>query len=204
MIGIINYGSGNIFAIATVHKRINVEYKIVESIADFIGCDKLILPGVGAFDETMQLIKKKNLFDSINEMVLIKKVPIIGFCVGMQIMGNSSEEGSESGFGWIEGKIKKLDASLLTHKPHLPHLGWNTIEPVTSSPLLDNIDHKMGFYFLHNYYFDVAEQSNVIAKVNYGLNFPCIINNKNIFGVQFHPEKSHGNGIELFRNFANL
>jgi imidazole glycerol-phosphate synthase subunit HisH len=204
MIGIINYGSGNIYAIATVFKKLDIHYKIIEQVSDFKGCNKLVLPGVGAFDETMHLLRIRQLYDTIDQLVKYEKLPIIGFCVGMQIMGENSEEGNEIGFGWIPGSIKKLDASKLNSKPLLPHLGWNTISSSEGNPLLKNVIAEKGFYFLHSYYFHAANASDILATVNYGLEFPCIVNRDNVYGVQFHPEKSHQNGIELFRNFANL
>jgi imidazole glycerol-phosphate synthase subunit HisH len=204
MITLINYGSGNIHAIANIYKRINIPYIITNDPKELLSAEKLILPGVGDFDETMMLLNDLGIKDVLNEMVLIKKVPILGVCVGMQILGNSSEEGSLDGFGWIKGKVRKLDESKLETKPHLPHMGWNTITLKRENSLFDNIIPDNGFYFLHSYYFDCDNATDVLATANYGEEFASAINHENVYGFQFHPEKSHQNGIELFKNFANL
>ena len=204
MIGIINYGSGNIYSIANIFKRLNIDHSIIEDPDLLLSCSKLILPGVGAFDETMKLIAGKGFTDILNELVMVEKKVILGVCVGMQIMGNNSEEGNEAGFGWIRGSIRKLDASLISDKPKLPHLGWNTLEMKENNILLEDIDPVKGFYFLHNYFFDVDDDNDITAFCQYGKKFACMVNHENVYGVQFHPEKSHHNGIQLFRNFANI
>ena len=204
MITLINYGSGNIQAIANIYNRLNIKYQISKEESDLKNSDKLILPGVGDFDETMKLLQNLNILDTLNELVLIKKIPILGVCVGMQILGNSSEEGTTPGFGWIKGKVKKFDITKLSQKPHLPHMGWNNVHPAKDTSLFKNVTIENGFYFLHSYYFDCSSQDDILAYSEYGIKFPSAINNENVFGFQFHPEKSHQNGIELFKNFAEL
>lgn len=204
MITLINYGSGNIHAIANIYKRLNIPYCITNDPKELLSAQKLVLPGVGDFDETMMLLNDLGIKDVLNEMVLIKKVPILGVCVGMQILGNSSEEGFLDGFGWIKGQVKKIDVTKLTTKPHLPHMGWNTITVKRENSLFDNVVPDNGFYFLHSYYFDCDNTADVLATANYGEEFASAINHENVYGFQFHPEKSHQNGIELFKNFANL
>ncbi len=204
MIGIVNYGSGNIYAIANIYKRLDIDYKLISDPAELEEADKLILPGVGAFDETMQLLNNSGLKSKLDELVIEKKVPIIGVCVGMQILAESSDEGSLPGFGWIKGKVKKIDIANLIHKPHLPHLGWNSIQLEKESNLLEAIDMDRGFYFLHTYYMECDREDDVLCATNYGKRFASAVNCENVYGVQFHPEKSHSNGITLFRNFANL
>lgn len=204
MIGIINYGSGNIFAIANLYKRLDIPFILTDNHEELRKVDKLILPGVGAFDETMQMFNKSGLKSLLDELVLVEKKPILGVCVGMQIMGNYSDEGLLEGFGWIKGNIKKIDTTLLNHKPHIPHMGWNEIRPTKSSPIFTDIDMARGFYFLHSYYFACESQENSLATSYYGKDFSCVVNNENVYGVQFHPEKSHSNGIQIFKNFANL
>lgn len=204
MITIIDYGSGNIHAIANIYKRLNIEYNITNEPSILRVAEKLILPGVGDFDETMMLLGNLGIKDTLDELVIEKKIPILGVCVGMQILGNSSEEGVLKGFGWIKGSVKKLDISELKAKPHLPHMGWNTINPIRRSAVLSDIECDDGFYFLHSYYFDCEDKSDILATTSYGIEFPSAINHENVFGFQFHPEKSHQNGIKLFKNFANL
>jgi glutamine amidotransferase len=138
----------------------------------------------------------------LDELVLQKKVPVLGICVGMQILANSSEEGVLSGLGWIDGKIMKLDSS--KHKLQLPHMGWNTITPTSSNKLLDTFDKSTRFYFLHSYYFKCNNADDELGKTEYGISFSSAVNSGNIYGVQFHPEKSHENGIKVLKNFANL
>lgn len=204
MITLINYGSGNIHAIANIYKRSNVPYIITNDSKELVNAKKLILPGVGDFDETMQLIRGLGIKNLLDELVLEKKIPIMGVCVGMQVLGKSSEEGNSEGFGWIDGIVKKIDDTKLERKPHLPHMGWNTVNPVRDSRLFDNIDLKKGFYFLHSYYFECVNSNDVLAETHYGQSYASAINHQNIYGFQFHPEKSHQNGMELFKNFKNL
>lgn len=204
MITLINYGSGNIQAIANIYKRNNIPYVITNDKKELSNAKKLILPGVGDFDETMELIKEIGIKNLLDELVMDKKIPILGICVGMQVLGKSSEEGKTEGFGWINGVVKKMDVTKLEHKPHLPHMGWNIVNPIQKSTLLNNIDLGKGFYFLHSYYFDCTNPDDILAETNYGQTFASAIHHENVYGFQFHPEKSHQNGIELFKNFANL
>tara|TARA_B110000046_G_scaffold34755_1_gene37731 strand:+ start:13457 stop:14083 length:627 start_codon:yes stop_codon:yes gene_type:complete len=204
MIGLINYGSGNIHAIANIYKLLNIPYYLVDSPSMISKADKLILPGVGDFDETMKLLREKGFTDSLNEYVIDKEVPILGVCVGMQILCNGSEEGNAVGFGWIPGYTKKLDESKLDHKPYLPHMGWNTVDRIKESNLFADIRDDRGFYFLHTYYFECEAKEDVLGVTTYGDDFASAVRHKNVFGLQFHPEKSHFNGMKIFENYAKL
>lgn len=204
MIGIINYGSGNINSIANIYKRLNIDYLIINSPDELFRADKLILPGVGDFDETMALMEHSGFKKVLNHLVLDKEVPILGVCVGMQIMGNTSEEGNLDGFGWINGAIKQIDIQNLNSKPHIPHLGWNTSLPVNDTALFEGVDLEKGFYFLHSYYFECESEKDILASTVYGKTIPTAVNSKNVYGVQFHPEKSHENGVAIYKNFANI
>jgi glutamine amidotransferase len=204
LITIIDYGSGNLSAIGNIYERLNIEYKIAKSPSEIIGAEKLFLPGVGAFDETMILLENSGFRKALDIEVLINKVPIIGICVGMQVLGGSSEEGKLPGLGYINGQVKRLDENLIINKPYLPHMGWNNISIKRQSPLFEEIDTEVGFYFLHSFYFECYNHSDVLAFTEYGQSFASAINHENVYGIQFHPEKSHNNGISLLKNFANL
>ncbi len=204
MIGLIDYGSGNIHAIATIYHRLHIPFELVTTPARVEAADRLILPGVGAFDETMRLVDDMGLVPTLNYQVLERKKPIMGVCVGMQVLGDGSEEGRLPGFGWIKGAVRRFSESDFTTKPHLPHMGWNSIRPVGAPAILDGVDTDRGFYFLHSYFFDPADRGDVIAEADYPTPFACAIRRDNVYGMQFHPEKSHDNGVQLFRNFAKL
>ena len=205
MIIIINYGSGNVRAIGNIYDRLKIDYCIVSSITAIpSNVSKIILPGVGAFDETMSMLLESGFRDALDELVLGKKIPVLGICVGMQILSSGSKEGVLSGLNWIPGMVKKLPKELLTHKPRLPHLGWNSISIQKSTAIMEGIDEQLGFYFIHSYYFECSNESDILATTNYGQVFASAISHQNIYGTQFHPEKSHGNGITLLKNFANL
>ena len=204
MIGIIDYGSGNVQAIATIYKNININYQVISKPEDLDKADKLILQGVGAFDATMQKLIDSGLKDKLNELVLDKKVPILGICVGLQVMGYKSDEGKLPGLGWIAGKVSRFDETKIKFKPKLPHMGWNTINDVQNHKLFEGIDHDFGFYFVHSFYFACEKEHNILTTSNYGVEFTSSIYANHIFGTQFHPEKSHGNGVQLFKNFAEL
>jgi glutamine amidotransferase len=204
MITIVNYGSGNIQAIGNIYKRLNIPFAIVDKPESLETATKLILPGVGAFDKTMQQLIDSGLKEKLDDLVLKKKTPVLGICVGMQIMAKASEEGNLPGLGWIDGYVKKIDTLRFTQKPHVPHMGWNTIKPVLDHSLLKNIDRDLGFYFLHTYYFSCLHEKNILCTTEYGAKFASGVFLENIFGMQFHPEKSHSNGIQLLKNFASL
>ena len=203
MIGIIDYGMGNIKAFSNIYKQLDIPHKIITSKEHFKDVEKIILPGVGAFDHAMSQLNRSGLFDALNDLVLNQKKPVLGVCVGMQMMANCSEEGVLNGLGWIDATVNKFNKEELNNKP-LPHMGWNSVNQIASNPLFKDIDVNSRFYFLHSYYFNSASKEHSIALTKYGSQFTCAIGQDNIFGVQFHPEKSHHNGMQLLKNFSNL
>jgi len=151
----------------------------------------------------MENLNKSGLLPTLNQLVLNKKIPILGICLGMQLMTNHSEEGDCRGLGWIDASTIKFDFKE-QNKLKIPHMGWNDVHPIGNNPLFHELETNSIFYFLHSYYFSCNNSQDVIAKSEYGLEFTCAVNHENIFGVQFHPEKSHRFGIQLLKNFAKL
>jgi imidazole glycerol-phosphate synthase subunit HisH len=204
MITIINYGLGNVQAFANVYKRLNIPAAIAKSAADLDGASKLILPGVGAFDHAMELFDASGMRGAVEDMALRQAVPVLGVCVGMQILAGSSEEGRLSGLGWIDGRVRRFDEKTLQQPPRLPHMGWNDVAPKGGAKLFAGLERDSRFYFLHSYYLDCASSDNVLATSEYGIAFGSAVHANNIYGVQFHPEKSHDYGVRLLKNFAEL
>ncbi len=203
MIGIINYGAGNINAISNQLKHLKVNFKVVSKPDHFKNLTKVVLPGVGAFDYCMEKLKFSKLIEPLNYHVLDQKKDVLGICVGMQLMADSSEEGILKGLGWVPGVVKKFNPELIKNKPKLPHMGWNSIKVIKESKLFEGINKNYGFYFVHSFYFEVKNNEDVMTETYYGENFTSSISRNNIYAVQFHPEKSHSNGIQLLKNFIS-
>jgi glutamine amidotransferase len=204
MIAIVNYGSGNIQAIANIYKRLDVPFVVASSPEALEGADQVILPGVGAFDQAMNELDASGLRRALDLCVLERKKPVLGICVGMQLLARSSEEGQAKGLGWIDAEVKRFDRAVAGPGTQLPHMGWNTVEPTGAGPLLEGVEATAGFYFLHSYYFSCRDPADVLATTDYGVPFASAVRRQNVHGVQFHPEKSHQNGVRLLRNFAGL
>ena len=198
-ISIVDYGLGNIRAIYRIYQQNNISVNFASKPEDFRDTTHIILPGVGAFDWAMTCLEKSGLQPILNQLVIEKKIPILGICVGMQIMAHSSEEGEKAGLGWLKTKVLKFDPELL-NTPLLPHMGWNHVYPNDTSTLFHKIT-KSNFYFLHSYYFS-SKNKETLATCDYGGLFAAAVNQQNIYGTQFHPEKSHNNGIRLLKNFS--
>lgn len=201
MIAIVDYGAGNLGSIANMFRRIEVEAEITSCPEKVQAATKLILPGVGAFDTAMTSLNESGLKDSITTKVLKESVPILGICLGMQLLTRRSEEGSLPGLGWIDAHTKRFPP---LPDIKVPHMGWNRIKINKQNPLTDNLPEDPRFYFVHSYYVEVERPENSLCKSEHGITFDAVINSKNIYGAQFHPEKSHKFGMQLLRNFGAL
>lgn len=204
MITIVDYGLGNILAFRNVYKRLGIECRAASTAAELEGATRVILPGVGAFDHAMELLDASGMRGTLEELVLGRGVPVLGICVGMQIFAQSSDEGSARGLGWIAGRVKKFDLAQSRFPMRLPHMGWNDVQPAAPSALFEGLQLDARFYFLHSFYFQCDRAEDTLARANYGSPFACSVRSANIYGVQFHPEKSHHWGTRLLRNFAGV
>ncbi|HQC06458.1 MAG TPA: imidazole glycerol phosphate synthase subunit HisH [Kaistella chaponensis] len=204
MITIIDYGVGNINAFVNVYKRVDVPVKIAKTAADLEGAEKLILPGVGHFDHAMNQLNNSGMREKLDDLVLNQKIPVIGICVGMQMMANNSDEGEVEGLKWIDATVKKFDETKIHQVTRLPHMGWNDVKPVKDISLFQGLEKEAIFYFLHTYYFHCNQAQDILAVSEYGGEFASAAHHDNIFGIQFHPEKSHHYGEILLHNFAKL
>lgn len=205
MIAVINYGVGNVQAFVNVYQRLQIPVMVASTAEDIKLATKLILPGVGHFDHAMQSFNKSGLREIVEAQVLEKNIPILGVCVGMQMLASRSDEGAEAGLGWIQGEVKSLKNFIPTGpKLPLPHMGWNDVVTDMDSPLFRQFaSEDSRFYFLHSFYFDCDNPNDsCIAKTDYGSGFCCAVSANNVYGVQFHPEKSHRFGVRLLKNFA--
>lgn len=203
MITIVDYGMGNLGSVQNMFKRIGVESEISGDPDNILKSTKLLLPGVGAFDAAMQRLNESGLILVLNQKVLIEKIPILGICLGMQLLTLDSEEGKLPGLGWIDAHTLKFQFKE-NDSLKVPHMGWNKVKEVRPSLLSRNFEAEPRFYFVHSYYVTVTHQQNSIMKTLYGIDFDSVIEYGNIFGAQFHPEKSHKFGMKLFQNFSDL
>lgn len=203
MITIIDYGMGNTGSIINMLKKIGVKTQITSVIEEIATAKKIILPGVGHFNRAMEIIDKSGLREILNQKALNEKIPILGICLGMQLLTKSSEEGNCEGLGWIPAKTIRFRFADDSHLK-IPHMGWNLVYRATPSRLTENFDPGQRFYFVHSFHAKVEDEKYSILKTEHGYLFDSAIQNDNIFGVQFHPEKSHRFGMKLLENFAGL
>lgn len=204
MITIIDYKAGNFRSIENMLKRLGVKSHFTDKVADIKAADKLILPGVGHFDHGMTKLNESGLVDVLNEKVLHQNTPILGICLGAQLMTESSEEGQKKGLGWINGETIKFQKSRLPSSYKIPHMGWTDVSAKSDNILSQDLQKEARFYFVHSYYMDIADKKQVLFSAEYGHNFDAGFAHKNIYGVQFHPEKSHQFGMTLLKNFNDL
>ena len=204
-ITIVDYGSGNVlsaqksFIKVTNDNNINSKVLISNDLKDIKNSSHIVLPGQGAFNTCMEGLKNKpGLIEELYDFAIIKKKPFLGICIGMQMLATSSEEnGFHKGLGWIEGKIKLLPSNQLK----MPHMGWNSVRPTNNNNLISGTN---DYYFVHSYYFDCKNKENILAETQYGINFTSIVGKENIYGVQFHPEKSSSQGLNLLKEFIRV
>jgi glutamine amidotransferase len=202
MITIVDYGLGNLGSLLNMFKRIGVNAQ-TESDPNILNkSQKLVLPGVGSFDAAMQKINgHPGLREVLDNKALVEQIPILGICLGMQLMTSTSEEGQLSGLAWIPGRTRRFPKA---DRLKVPHMGWNTASVCRDSPLTRGIGSEARYYFVHSYYVEVEDHYHALMQSNYGLLFESAICHGNIFGVQFHPEKSHRFGMEILTRFAQL
>lgn len=197
-----DYGLGNIQAFAHIYRRLNISVEVATTPSQLAGAERIILPGVGAFDWAMSRLNSSGLRDTLDKLVQEKRTPILGVCVGMQMMAQRSEEGVLPGLGWIDADVLRFQPKQIDAAP-LPHMGWNDVQPTSTNCLFRGIENPR-FYFLHSYFIAPSQSANVLATANYGSLFTAAVRDEHVFGTQFHPEKSHNWGIDMLRNFADL
>ncbi len=207
MISIIDYGVGNLGSVKNMLKFLEIESNIITTTQELSTATKIILPGVGSWDNGIAKLRDSGLISVLNKRVISDNVPVLGICLGMQIILDSSEEGKLPGLGWIPGKVKKFSFSSeqkATNKLKIPHMGWNVTHNKQKTSLTQMSDNEERYYFVHSYHAEVANKEHVLMTCNYGYEFTCAIHKENIWGVQFHPEKSHKFGMALMKSFAEL
>lgn len=199
---LVNYGLGNIQAFVHIYQRLNLEVEVAETSSQLAAAKRLILPGVGAFDWAMVRLDKSGLRSSLDEAVLGRGVPVLGVCVGMQMMAESSDEGKVPGLGWIRANVERFFKGAKAHDP-LPHMGWNDVTPKSTTCLFAGISAPR-YYHLHSYFVAPENETEVLATADYNSVFATAVRKGSIYGTQFHPEKSHQWGIDLLHNFAKI
>lgn len=204
MIRIVDFGVGNIQAFLNIFKRLGIEATRARNAEELDGATRLVLPGVGSFDHAMTLLNQSGMRPLLDEMVLAQQVPVIGICVGMQMLARNSDEGVLPGLNWVPGRVRAFATTPASKDLPMPHMGWNDIKVRPGHKLFVDFEPEPRFYFLHSYFFDAEDKSDVVATAEYGLDFDCIVSKGHIHGVQCHPEKSHHFGAQLLKNFAEL
>lgn len=204
MIHIIDYGTGNISSIQNMLKKIGVDSIITSVPSELEKAKKIILPGVGSFDTGMKLLNDRGWIEPLNEKVLNEKITVLGVCLGLQLMCKKSEEGKLNGLGWIDADVVRFNMERSEEPIRIPHMGWNSVEQLKDNLLLTSVEEEPRFYFVHAFHLENVPEDTKWLQTHYGYNFVSGIQKENIYGVQFHPEKSHRYGMELYKNFAAL
>lgn len=205
MIVVLDYGIGNSGSMYNMLRRILKNVIITTEPKAIMEASAIILPGVGSFDNGMQKLNASGILEYLEQRVLKDKIPFLGVCLGMQLLLESSEEGKELGLGWIQGEVKRFTFSGYEQKNlKIPHMGWNLVNPINKDSLFNGFDDNARFYFVHSYHVTCRNNENILSTTDYGYSFISSVNKENIFGVQFHPEKSHRFGMSLLKNFTEL
>jgi len=204
MITIVDYGMGNLGSIRNAFQRLNIEAIITSNPSDILNAEKLILPGVGSFDRAMHNINELGLLTAMRTSVLTNHIPILGICLGMQLLSNRSEEGEREGLGWIDAETIHFVFDNMNTNRKIPHMGWNSLNPVREDSIVSGINSEDRFYFVHSYHISDIDEKMVIGTTDYGYTFPSLIRQDNIWGIQCHPERSHRSGFKILQNFVRL
>ena len=204
MIAIIDYKMGNLRSVSKLLERLKSDFIITSNYKEIKKADKIIIPGVGHFGKGMENLHRLNLLSVLQDKAINCETPILGICLGMQLFSKHSEEGDATGLNWIDAIVKKFNYSQLNNKYKIPHMGWNSIELTSEHQLLEGVSNNNFFYFAHSYYVSCKSSNNVIGRTTYGVQFDSAIAYNNIYGLQFHPEKSHSMGIQIIKNFISL
>ncbi len=203
MISVIDYGVCNLGSMLNMLRKVGAEAQLVSTAAELERAEKLVLPGVGAFDNGMGALRERRLAEALRKRVLQDKVPLLGVCLGMQMLGRRSEEGGMEGLGLVDADVRRIRLAP-DSKKKVPHMGWNLLTPRRDSLLLRELAARSRFYFCHSYHLVCADPGDVLATADYGGEFVAVLQHDNVYGVQFHPEKSHRFGMALLHNFAEL
>lgn len=204
MITIVDYGMGNLGSVSNMLKHIGVKSIVTSDLDRLQKAEKILLPGVGAFDHAMQRIAAQGMLEVLNGKALKEKIPVLGICLGMQLLTESSKEGTLPGLAWIPGQTLSLAEHIRDASCKIPHMGWNNVSPVHPSPLTTGFTSEDRFYFVHSYFVRCSYPEDVILQTTYGITFDAAVQRDNIFGAQFHPEKSHRYGMKFLENFAKI
>ena len=204
MITIVDYGLGNVGAFANTYKRMGLLVRTARTADELASAERIILPGVGAFDHAMDLLDASGMRETLEDLVIDKETPVVGVCVGMQMLAEGSDEGVRAGLGWIPGRVRHFSHAASNADLPMPHMGWNDVNPTPGEALFRGLETGSRFYFLHSFYFECADPADAAAHTSYGLEFSSAVRRGHVHGVQFHPEKSHHFGSALLKNFAEV
>lgn len=203
MIVIVDYGMGNLGSILNMLRKVGAEAMLSRRPQDLLQASRLILPGVGAFDSGMHNLLKSGYMEALNRKVLQERTPIMGICLGMQLFTQRSEEGQKTGLGWLDAQTVRFSLKDASEQRKIPHMGWNNVRVYKPTPLFPNSEQEQRFYFVHSFYVECNDSSDILTRTNYGIEFTSAVCRGNILGVQFHPEKSHRFGLEFFKAFLS-